>query len=67
MIAETVSRNVRVIKSRRGDTQGTLGHDLPLLAATLAPTVRLDWAALIASGITPSLPLGAERRLRGPR
>ena len=67
MIAETASRKLQAATARRQPKKSALEHDLPLLAATLTPTVRIDWAPLIDRGVTPSLPLGAERRLRGPR
>jgi len=41
--------------------------DLPVLGAQEAPRVRLDWESMLEEGAQPSLILGAERRLRGPR
>jgi hypothetical protein len=42
-------------------------HDLPLLAREQAPAVWLDWDELMAAGVQPALPLGAERRWQGRR
>ena len=67
MIAETVSRNVLDLPPPRMHRKGPIEHDLPVLGATLAPTGRIDWGPLMEEGVTPSVALGAERRLRGPR
>ena len=67
MIAETVSTRPRPVAAPRPARKPLIDHDLPVLAATVAPPVCLDWAALMDDGVTPCLPLGAERRLRGPR
>lgn len=42
-------------------------HDLPILAVEENPRPRLDWEALLASGVQPALLLGAERRLQNRR
>ena len=67
MVAETVSRKPRAAAPPRMLKKGPVEHDLPVLAATLAPVTRLDWAPLLDRGVTPCLVLGAERRARGPR
>ena len=67
MIAEIVSTPRRGDPVPRMARKPAMEHDLPVLAATLAPTVRVDWAPLLEAGVTPSLALGAERRLGGPR
>lgn len=67
MIAETVSTRARPVAAPRPTRKPLIDHDLPVLAATVAPPVCLDWASLMDRGVTPALPLGAERRLRGRR
>ena len=44
-----------------------MDHDLPVLAAGYELPHAPDWESLIGDGVEPSLVLGAERRLEGPR
>lgn len=67
MIAEIPSRTPWPTNVRGPARKAPIEHDLPVLGATFAPPVRIDWAPLLESGVVPSLALGAERRLRGPR
>lgn len=67
MIAVILSSKPRPTSARGMSGKAPVEHDLPVLGATLAPPVRIDWSPLLDSGVTPSLVLGAERRLRGPR
>ena len=43
------------------------GHDLPVLAAQLEPSRCVDWEALMEDGVPPTLFLGVDRRVSGPR
>jgi hypothetical protein len=60
--ARASARNVHAVKQPMPQE-----HDLPILALQEAPTLHLDWDALMHDGVQPALLVGGERRSHGRR